>query len=128
MRKDNWLFLRTQMSCLENVFEYCLPTHATSWSLENGFSWDETGCRSDCSWFGFAIKVKDSAPFTREQLVKELEVNMIGNRMLFGGNLLRQPAFVELNKSQPASFRVCGEMSGADEIMNKTLFLGTYPD
>ena len=127
MRKDNWLFLRTQMSCLENVFDYCLPTHATAWSLENGFSWDETGCRSDCSWFGFAIKVKDSAPFTREQLVKELEANMIGNRMLFGGNLLRQPAFVELNKSQPASFRVCGEMSGADEIMNKTLFLGTYP-
>jgi CDP-6-deoxy-D-xylo-4-hexulose-3-dehydrase len=47
--------------------------------------------------------------------------------MLFGGNLLRQPVFVQLKKDRPDSFRVVGEMQGADVIMNQALFLGTYP-
>jgi CDP-6-deoxy-D-xylo-4-hexulose-3-dehydrase len=47
--------------------------------------------------------------------------------MLFGGNLLRQPAFVQLYQDNQSAFRVAGEMCGADEIMNSTLFLGTYP-
>lgn len=47
--------------------------------------------------------------------------------MFFGGNLLRQPAFVQLRKDRPQSFRVVGEMTGADMIMNQALFLGTYP-
>ena len=47
--------------------------------------------------------------------------------MLFGGNLLRQPAFVELIKNRSESIRVIGEMTGSDNIMNNTLFLGTYP-
>ena len=47
--------------------------------------------------------------------------------MLFGGNLLRQPAFVELKKENPDAFRVATEVTGSDQIMNDTLFLGTYP-
>ena len=47
--------------------------------------------------------------------------------MLFGGNLLRQPAFVQLRHDQPEALRVVGEMLGSDEIMNTTLFLGTFP-
>ena len=47
--------------------------------------------------------------------------------MLFGGNLLRQPAFVQLRDNRPNALRVVGELSGSDEIMNTTLFLGTYP-
>jgi CDP-6-deoxy-D-xylo-4-hexulose-3-dehydrase len=47
--------------------------------------------------------------------------------MLFGGNLLRQPAFVQLRADRPDDLRVVGEMVGSDEIMNSTLFLGTYP-
>ena len=47
--------------------------------------------------------------------------------MLFGGNLLRQPAFVELKKENPNTFRVATEVTGSDQIMNDTLFLGTYP-
>ena len=47
--------------------------------------------------------------------------------MLFGGNLLRQPAFVELKKENPDTFRVATEVIGSDQIMNDTLFLGTYP-
>lgn len=127
MRRDNWSYLRNRLSCLEDVFEFSLPTHATRWDKESGFSWDDTGCKSDCAWFGFAISVKGDAPFTRSELVEELDRKKIGNRMLFGGNLLRQPAFVAIHKSSPDSYRTVGEMEGADEIMNKTLFLGTYP-
>ncbi len=47
--------------------------------------------------------------------------------MLFGGNLLRQPAFVQLRQDNPEALRVVGEMVGSDEIMASTLFLGTYP-
>jgi CDP-6-deoxy-D-xylo-4-hexulose-3-dehydrase len=47
--------------------------------------------------------------------------------MLFGGNLLRQPAFVQLRTDRPEALRISGEMAGSDEIMNSTLFLGTYP-
>jgi CDP-6-deoxy-D-xylo-4-hexulose-3-dehydrase len=47
--------------------------------------------------------------------------------MLFGGNLLRQPAFVQLREDRPDALRVVGEMTGSDEIMGSTLFLGTYP-
>jgi CDP-6-deoxy-D-xylo-4-hexulose-3-dehydrase len=47
--------------------------------------------------------------------------------MLFGGNLMRQPAFVQLKQDRPEALRVVGEMEGSDEIMNSTLFLGTYP-
>ena len=47
--------------------------------------------------------------------------------MLFGGNLVRQPAFKQLRKDHPNSFRVIGDLSGSDQIMRDTLFLGTYP-
>ena len=47
--------------------------------------------------------------------------------MLFGGNLVRQPAFVQLRKDNPAAFRVIGDMTGADRIMNEAVFIGVYP-
>ena len=47
--------------------------------------------------------------------------------MLFGGNLLKQPAFVELKKSNEKAFRVVGSMEGSDDVMNNALFLGTFP-
>lgn len=127
MRKQNWRVLRSGLSGCKNVLSFALPTHAISWDLQNGFTWDHTGCRSDCSWFGFKISVKPEAPFDRTDLAKELDRNLIGNRMLFGGNLLRQPAFVQLRHDNPESFRVVGTMDGSDEIMQTTLFLGTYP-
>jgi CDP-6-deoxy-D-xylo-4-hexulose-3-dehydrase len=126
-RKQNWEILRRGLVGHEGLLEFALPTHATSWDVEHGFQWDETGCRSDCSWFGFKIGVKLDAPFTRTELAQELDRYRIGNRMLFGGNLLRQPAFVELRHDRPEALRVVGEMTGSDEIMGSTLFLGTYP-
>ena len=126
-RKRNWEILRRGLAAQEEVLEFALPTHATGWDAEEGFSWDESGCRSECSWFGFKIAVKAGAPFSRTELAQELERKKIGNRMLFGGNLLRQPAFVQLRADRPEALRVVGEMNGSDEIMTSTLFLGTYP-
>ncbi len=126
-RKHNWETLRRGLAAHEDVLEFALPTHATDWDQDRGFSWDDTGCRSDCSWFGFKIAVRPGAPFSRTELAQELDRHQIGNRMLFGGNLMRQPAFVLLRQGRPESLRVVGEMTGSDSIMNSTLFLGTYP-
>lgn len=126
-RKQNWQTLRIGLAAYSDILEFALPTHATAWDPEQGFSWDDSGCRTDCSWFGFKIAVKPGAPFSRTDLAQELDRHQIGNRMLFGGNLLRQPAFVQLRCDRPDGIRVVGEMTGSDEIMNSTLFLGTYP-
>ena len=126
-RKQNWETLRRGLAAHDDVLDFALPTHATAWDPEAGFSWDSSGCRTDCSWFGFKIAVKPHALFNRTELARELDLHQIGNRMLFGGNLLRQPAFVQLRQDNPAAFRVVGEMDGSDEIMVSTLFLGTYP-
>ena len=104
-----------------------MPTHSINWNNSSGFSWDNTNCKTECSWFGFKISIKENSPFTRTDLAKELDKNEIGNRMLFGGNLIRQPAFIEIKNQDPNAYRVVSSTKGSDEIMNNTLFLGTYP-
>ena len=126
-RKRNWQTLRTGLAPQHDLLDFALPTHATAWNADGRFLWDETGCRSDCSWFGFKIGVKSGARFSRTELAQELDRHSIGNRMLFGGNLLRQPAFVRLKADRSNSLRLADGMEGSDEIMNSTLFLGTYP-
>jgi CDP-6-deoxy-D-xylo-4-hexulose-3-dehydrase len=71
--------------------------------------------------------VRPGAPFTRTELAQELDRAKIGNRMLFGGNLVRQPAFVQLRKENARSIRVIGDLAGADRIMNEAIFIGVYP-
>ena len=133
-REQNWEYLRAGLDDLSDFFDFSLPTHATSWRKSSAlhrqpstFEWDDTHCRTHCSWFGFMLRVKTSALFTHSNLARHLDEKKIGNRMFFGGNLLRQPVFVQLRKDRPESFRVAGEMKGSDEIMNQALFLGTYP-
>jgi CDP-6-deoxy-D-xylo-4-hexulose-3-dehydrase len=126
-RKQNWEILRRGLAAHDDVLEFALPTHAISWHPEHGFSWDSTGCRTDCSWFGFKISVKPGAPFSRTELAQELDLHKIGNRMLFGGNLIRQPAFVQLKSDRPDSMRQISDLQNSDMIMDSTLFLGTYP-
>ncbi|MEG0025580.1 MAG: lipopolysaccharide biosynthesis protein RfbH [Akkermansia sp.] len=129
-RKNNWLYLRQGLVGLEDVIEFSLPTHATGWTQKSGFSWDDTGCRTECSWFGFKMSVKPNAPFSRTDFAKCLDEKKIGNRMLFGGNLVRQPAFVQLKKDAPEGkepFKIATSLNGADSIMNNTIFIGTYP-
>ena len=125
-RKRNWDTLRTGLADLGEFFDFSLPTHATGWTPD-GFAWDATGCSTVGSWFGFMLRVRPTAPFTRTDLARYLDAKKIGNRMLFGGNLLRQPAFVQLRKDRPQAFRVVGDTPGADELMQRALFLGTYP-
>lgn len=126
-RQRNWQYLRAGLAGLEEFFEFALPTHAKSWNPDGTFQWDESGNRSECSWFGFMLLVKPGAPFTRTELARHLDQNKIGNRMLFGGNLVRQPAFVELARRCPGAFRVAGSLQGADRMMNDALFVGVFP-
>jgi CDP-4-dehydro-6-deoxyglucose reductase, E1 len=73
------------------------------------------------------LLIKPTAPFTRAEFVNALVEAKIGNRMLFGGNLTRQPAFIEIKKVRPNAFRTIGDLSGADTLMNQAVFIGTYP-
>ena len=76
---------------------------------------------SDPSWFGLLLTVRDGAPFTRSDLVRHLEQRQIQTRQLFGGNLLRHPAFAAVHH------RVVGDLSNTDKIMNDAFFIGVYP-
>ena len=126
-RKQNWDRLRQGLAELEDVIEFSLPTHAVSWDNRDGFTWDSSGCKTESSWFGFKISVKKTSGFSRTELAKHLDEHKIGNRMLFGGNLLRQPVFVNLLKERPSAIRLASDTVGADRIMNDTLFIGTFP-
>lgn len=129
-RKHNWEYLRRGLAACGDVLEFALPTHARSWDPQTGFAWDATGERTECSWFGFMITVRPGAPFTRTELAQRLDEAKIGNRMLFGGNLVKQPAFVQLRRdAAPGAepFRTPVPLGGADAIMERTVFIGTYP-
>lgn len=76
---------------------------------------------SDPSWFGFPITVREDAGFTRDELTYSLEEAKIGTRLLFAGNLTRQPYFAGRN------FRVHGSLKNTDAIMNATFWVGVYP-
>jgi CDP-6-deoxy-D-xylo-4-hexulose-3-dehydrase len=76
---------------------------------------------SEPSWFGFPITVKADAPFSRFDLVQHIESRRIGTRQLFGGNLLRQPAY----KGMP--MRVVGNLANADIVTDSTFWIGVYP-
>ena len=76
---------------------------------------------SDPAWFTFPISVRDNANFTRTELTNYLNENLIETRNLFGGNLLRQPAY------QNIKHRTISELKNTDRIINDTFFLGTYP-
>ncbi len=76
---------------------------------------------SDPSWFGFPITIRDGSPFTRADLIHHLEEKKIGTRLLFAGNLIRQPYM------RGRQYRVVGELTGADRVMNQSLWLGVYP-
>jgi CDP-6-deoxy-D-xylo-4-hexulose-3-dehydrase len=114
-RRKNWKALHAALSGCGDVLELPVPTPG-----------------SDPSWFGFMMMVKKGAPITREALVRHLEAKKIQTRMLFGGNLVRQPAMTELLadaklRGAPTPFRVVGTLSFTDEIMNRGFWLGVYP-
>ncbi len=77
--------------------------------------------RSDPNWFGFPITVREKAPFPRDKLVRFLENKRIATRMLFAGNITRQPAYRQVD------YRVAGPLDTTDAIMQRTFWVGIYP-
>jgi CDP-6-deoxy-D-xylo-4-hexulose-3-dehydrase len=88
---------------------------------EEFFILPEATPKSDPSWFAFPLTLRDNLKFNRADIVKHLEKNNIMTRMLFGGNLLKQPAYKNIE------FRVKGDLKNTDKIMNDTFFIGVYP-
>jgi CDP-6-deoxy-D-xylo-4-hexulose-3-dehydrase len=103
-RKENFAYLKAALAPLAEFLQ--LPV---------------SGEHADPSWFGFPIGIKPGAPFTRDQLTAALEAQKIGTRLLFAGNLLRQPAY------QGLEYRVIGELPNADYVMNHVFWIGVFP-
>lgn len=81
----------------------------------------EATAGADPSWFSYVLTVRKDAPFGRDGIVKYLDEHLVETRNLFGGNLIRQPAF------QRSKHRVAGSLKYTDTIMNNTFFIGTFP-
>ncbi|MEX0325466.1 MAG: lipopolysaccharide biosynthesis protein RfbH [Puniceicoccaceae bacterium] len=126
-RQDNWNYLRAGLDDLQECFAFALPVHAKEWQGGEFVYADGEQRRAVPSWFGFMMLVRESAGFTRPAFSTFLDEVKIGNRTLFGGNLVRQPALVQLGRENPEAFRVIGNLPGSDEIMNKAVFVGVYP-
>lgn len=95
--------------------------HAGLADLEEFLILPQATPNSDPSWFGFPIGVRDDAPFTRDELTAHLVSRGIGTRLLFAGNLIRQPAFKDIE------MRVVGELTNTDFVMNNVFWVGVYP-
>jgi CDP-6-deoxy-D-xylo-4-hexulose-3-dehydrase len=114
-RRRNWEHYRKALGDLGDVLVLPEPTEG-----------------SEPSWFGFLLTVREGAPFTRDQLVRHLEAKKVQTRMLFAGNLVRQPALTEVAREakatgKPLPFRTVGELANTDAIMNRSLWFGVYP-
>ncbi len=103
-RKENFRYLLGALKPLDDVL--LLP---------------EATPGSDPSWFGFPIAVRESAPFSREELIRILDAKKIHSRLLFGGNLLRQPAY------EYCDHRAVGSLPNSDFVMNRVFWTGVYP-
>ena len=103
-RKDNFAFLKKRLKDCEEFLH--LP---------------EATEHSDPSWFGFPITLKDNAPVTRLDLLTYLDQNKVGTRLLFAGNLTRQPYMIGAN------YRISGDLTNTDNVMNNTFWIGVQP-
>jgi CDP-4-dehydro-6-deoxyglucose reductase, E1 len=103
-RKDNFNYLKNRLKSCEEFLQLPEPT-------EN----------SDPSWFGFPITLKETSPVTRVELTTYLDQQKIGTRLLFAGNLTRQPYMKNVN------YRVSGELINTDVVMNNTFWIGVQP-
>jgi CDP-4-dehydro-6-deoxyglucose reductase, E1 len=104
MRRKNFEILYQGLGDLD---EFLLMPEATPGSIP--------------SWFGFPLTVKEDAPFSRNDLIRHLEDHKIATRLLFGGNLIRQPAYRDVR------YRVAGDLRVSDIAMNRTFWIGVYP-
>jgi CDP-6-deoxy-D-xylo-4-hexulose-3-dehydrase len=105
-RKDNFAYLYERLKLLEKYF--VLP----AWSNQ-----------AEVSWFGLVLTVRQDAGFSRDDLLKFLNEKKIGTRLLFGGNITKQPYFINYR----ISHRVSGDLTNTDKVMNDTFWVGVYP-
>jgi len=103
-RRQNWRLLREGLAPYEGYL--VLP---------------ERTPETDPSWFGFIVTIRPDAPFTRGDLVSHLEGRKIATRLLFGGNLTRQPAYRDVEH------RIVGDLANTDLVMNRAFWIGVYP-
>lgn len=103
-RKNNFKFLKERLKSCE---EFLILPEATS--------------GSNPSWFGFPITLREAANIPRVDLLRYLDQSKIGTRLLFAGNLTRQPYFAD------KQYRISGQLLNTDNVMNNTLWLGVYP-
>ena len=103
-RKDNFAFLKERLKACE---EFVHLPQATE--------------HSDPSWFGFPITLKENCPVTRLDLLTYLDQNKVGTRLLFAGNLTRQPYMAG------AKYRISGDLTNTDNVMNNTFWIGVQP-
>lgn len=103
-RKDNFAFLKKRLKDCEEFVNLPEPTE-----------------HSDPSWFGFPITLKENCPVTRLDLLTYLDQNKIGTRLLFAGNLTRQPYMIG------AKYRISGDLTNTDNVMNNTFWIGVQP-
>ncbi len=89
--------------------------------LQDYFVLPEATSNSEPSWFGFPLAVRPEAPFSREEFIRHLDSCKIGTRLLFAGNLLRQPAYSKIEH------RVVGSLAKTDFVMERLLWIGVYP-
>ena len=94
--------------------------------LENFFVLPESAQDTEPSWFGFVLTIKESAGFTRDDVVHHLEKKNIQTRMLFAGNLLRHPCFTAI-PGKDRVYRVSGHLTNTDYVMKNTFWVGVYP-
>jgi len=126
-RRENWHRLREGLKASSNWLDFQIPTHAKEDYASREFQWEISGVRTNPAWFGFGIRVKPNPMFSRNDLATALGRSQIDCRMLFGGNLVKQPAFIEVAKTKPEAIRSLNQLEGADDIMNNFLFVGVYP-
>ncbi|MDO9556411.1 MAG: lipopolysaccharide biosynthesis protein RfbH [Coriobacteriia bacterium] len=108
-RKRNWAQLREALGPLADVLVLPEPTPG-----------------SDPSWFGFLMTVRENTGVTRDELVRALEDAKVQTRMLFAGNMVRQPAFDGM-RERSDGYRVVGELPNTDRIMSNAFWIGVYP-
>lgn len=89
--------------------------------LSEYFILPEATAHTEPSWFGFPLAVHPDAPFSRNDVVRHLETHKVATRLLFGGNLVRQPAYANVN------YRQIGPLTNADFVMNQVFWIGVYP-